>query len=271
MDLFAIFSLAAVNGCAGQGSARCKQYRNPKGRYCCHRRSAESLYRYLLVFPLRGFLPSLFHSRRRCISRAWSLSRCGCLFVDYPLKSVGGSFSFSPHSQVFQWFVSSECQPVLSAVCSASFGITVFAKAISFVPASSLKYLSQPSQYQYSMLPSVIMGCRIRFGFHKICVVGSVYFSVFLAAGVTDCLIGTGGCAAVVLAFIAAFRAYAVFPFVRFFCNYCCSQQSYALEWSVAVFVHMTSPEWLFGFKSPYVLPQSVQIAFSVQVAVPPL
>ena len=31
MDLFAIFSLAAVNGCAGQGSARCKQYRNPKG------------------------------------------------------------------------------------------------------------------------------------------------------------------------------------------------------------------------------------------------
>ena len=31
MDLFAVFSLAAVNGCAGQGSARCKQYPNPEG------------------------------------------------------------------------------------------------------------------------------------------------------------------------------------------------------------------------------------------------
>ena len=31
MDLFAVFSLAAVNGCAGQGSARCKHNRKPKG------------------------------------------------------------------------------------------------------------------------------------------------------------------------------------------------------------------------------------------------
>ena len=30
MDLFAVFSLAAVNGCAGQGSARCKHNHNPK-------------------------------------------------------------------------------------------------------------------------------------------------------------------------------------------------------------------------------------------------
>ena len=31
MDLSAVFSLAAVNGCAGQGNARYKHNRNPKG------------------------------------------------------------------------------------------------------------------------------------------------------------------------------------------------------------------------------------------------
>ena len=61
------------------------------------------------------------------------------------------------------------------------------------------------------------MGCRFRFCFHKICVVGSIYFPVFLAADAADRLICAGGRAAVVLTLIAAFRAYAVFPFVCFF------------------------------------------------------
>ena len=63
------------------------------------------------------------------------------------------------------------------------------------------------------------MGCRFRFGFHKVCVVRSVYFYVFLAANVADGLSRTGGCPAGMLAFISAFRAYAVLPFVCLFCH----------------------------------------------------
>ncbi len=69
-----------------------------KGRYCCRRRSAErwnrrsdfrSEYEYQTVSPLRGFLPPLFHSRRRCISRAWSLSRLRLLLCRLPTPKYG--------------------------------------------------------------------------------------------------------------------------------------------------------------------------------------
>ena len=40
---------------------------------------------------------------------------------------------------------------------SFSFVVTVSAFLISFVPSLSLKYLPQPSQYQYSILPSVVL------------------------------------------------------------------------------------------------------------------
>ena len=50
---------------------------------------------------------------------------------------------------------------LVSPVCgdlesSFSFAVTVSAFLISFVPPLSLKYLPQPSQYQYSILPSVV-------------------------------------------------------------------------------------------------------------------
>lgn len=50
---------------------------------------------------------------------------------------------------------------LLSPVCgdlesSFSFAVTMSAFLISFVPFLSLKYLPQPSQYQYSMLPSAV-------------------------------------------------------------------------------------------------------------------
>ena len=40
---------------------------------------------------------------------------------------------------------------------SFSFAVTVSAFLISLVPSLSLKYLPQPSQYQYSILPSVVL------------------------------------------------------------------------------------------------------------------
>ena len=61
------------------------------------------------------------------------------------------------------------------------------------------------------------MGCRFRFCFHKVCMVGSVYLPVLAAADFTDRKLWTGGSAASMLASIAAFSTYTIFPFVCFF------------------------------------------------------
>ena len=55
-----------------------------------------------------------------------------------------------------------KAEPLVSPVwgdlgSSFSFAVTVSAFLISFVPSLWLKYLPQPSQYQYSLLPSVVL------------------------------------------------------------------------------------------------------------------
>ena len=69
MDLSAVFSLAAVNGCAGQSSARKQQYRNPKGDIAVVAGLRRSGIAGLAVIWLIGIC-------RR--------SRCGFLFHEQP-------------------------------------------------------------------------------------------------------------------------------------------------------------------------------------------
>ena len=142
-----------------------------KERYCCRRRFAEKWYRRSgrrlayrypsaartdLLSPLRGFPPPLPHSRKRCIPCAESLLLWQSLPYPLPLKSVGG---------FVQLLAALAGVPMVRFIGMPACSIggmfrqlrnNRICKGNLFVPASSLKYLPQPSQYQYSMLPSVI-------------------------------------------------------------------------------------------------------------------
>ena len=233
MDLSAVFSLAAVNGCAGQDSARSKHYRNPKGdiavvaglrrsgiaglvaawligirrrlgRICCPR--CGDFHRRFLIAANGAFLVP-----RACF--------CGSRFlIRYPLKSVGGfvqllaalagvpmvRFIGMPACSIGGMFR----QLRNNRICKGNLFCTGFIAEI-FTAAVAVPVLDVALGH---------MRRWFRFGLYEVCVVGSVYFPVFLAADVADCFLRTSSRAAVMLAFITAFRAYAVLPFVYFFC-----------------------------------------------------
>ena len=104
MDLSAVFSLAAVNGCAGQGSARSKHYRNPNGDIAVVAGYRRGGIARLVAAWLIGICRRLgrifgcsrcgdFHRRFFIAADGAFLVLgaclgCGGLFVDYPYKGV---------------------------------------------------------------------------------------------------------------------------------------------------------------------------------------
>ncbi len=213
MDLSAVFSLAAVKDGSGQGSTRSQHYRNPKSDIAV-----------VAGFRGSGFAGCRDFNRCFCISADSAFLMLGACFcgsrflIRYPLKSVGGFVQLLAALAgvpMVRFIGMPACsvggmlrQLRNNRIFKGNFFCTGFIAEI-LITAVAVPVFDVALGH---------MGGGFGFRFHKVCVVGGVEFPVFFAADVADRFFCAGRRAAVMLTFISAFSAYAVFPFVRFFC-----------------------------------------------------
>lgn len=93
MYLFAVFSLAVVNGCAGHGSARSQQQRHPKSDVAVIaglRRSGLAGYRRSGLAGCRDFHRRFLIAADATFLVFGAFLGCGSFLIRYPRKSVDG-------------------------------------------------------------------------------------------------------------------------------------------------------------------------------------